>query len=486
VHLKSESRKVKALKKIGSIAKRIFDIIFSIFVLLLLSPFLVIIAVGIRLDSSGPIFFGGERVGIEGKPFNILKFRTMYENLETYNGPKITAQGDERITPLGKWLRETKINELPQFWNVLIGEMSLVGPRPEDPDFVEKWDEDARREILSVRPGITSPASILYHSEEAMLNSGSLIETYQDKIMPDKIRLDQLYVRNNSPLLDIDVLFWTCVVLIPRMGSFEPPEQLLFIGPFSRFINRYMSWFFVDFIITLTSFGVMGVIWRSIDEMNLGFANAIFLAFGFSLLFSVIGWLFGVQRISWENAVFSDVIDLVPPTLVGGISVLLINYTFSLFPPTLILQSSFIAGIGFVIFRFRRQMISGLPTKGKLFQRGAKRVLERVLIIGGGEAGQFAAWILEHSSVASAFHVIGFIDDDMFKQKVRLRGVNVLGRRRDIPNLVETLDIGVIVFAIHNISKEERTEIINICKHTSAQFLALPDFLEPFKKFTYE
>ncbi len=96
-----------------------------------------------------------------GKGFGILKFRTMYERAESYAGPRVTGKQDRRITPLGQWLRNTKLNELPQLWNVLIGEMSLVGPRPEDPEIVKTWPADARKEILSVRPGITSPASIL-------------------------------------------------------------------------------------------------------------------------------------------------------------------------------------------------------------------------------------------------------------------------------------------------------------------------------------
>src|SRR5690606_29290266 len=108
-----------------------------------------------------------------GKPFRILKFRTMYECPDSYQGPGITAKGDDRVTPVGQWLRHTKLNELPQLWNVLRGDMSLVGPRPEDPDFVKQWSAETRAELLAVRPGITSPASVLFPDEESLLGNAA-------------------------------------------------------------------------------------------------------------------------------------------------------------------------------------------------------------------------------------------------------------------------------------------------------------------------
>ena len=139
--------------------KRLADLILSGAGLLILSPFFGLIAILIKREGPGPVFYRGPRSGRFGREFGILKFRTMTETAESYNGPRITAKDDKRITSLGKWLRDTKLNELPQLWNVLVGDMSLVGPRPEDPEIVKSWPEDARREILSIRPGITSPAS---------------------------------------------------------------------------------------------------------------------------------------------------------------------------------------------------------------------------------------------------------------------------------------------------------------------------------------
>ena len=164
--------------------KRFCDVFFSILILLVLSPVFLYIALRIKHDSPGPVLFKGDRMGRFGKPFKILKFRTMYEDERSYNGAPVTAEGDERITPFGKYLRETKLNELPQFWNVIKGEMSLVGPRPEDLRIAQGWPEEVKAEVLSVRPGITSPASVIYRDEETILKGSGFMDDYLKTILP--------------------------------------------------------------------------------------------------------------------------------------------------------------------------------------------------------------------------------------------------------------------------------------------------------------
>ena len=223
--------------------KRGMDIFSALLGLVVLSPVLLIIAIWIQRDSPGPVFYRGPRLGRGGKLFSILKFRTMYERPESYAGPRLTAQDDARITHLGRWLRDTKLNELPQLWNVLVGDMSLVGPRPEDPELAQAWPAEVRDEILRVRPGITSPASVLYRDEESMLATGQLMSSYLGAILPSKQRLDQLYVRRRSLLLDLDTLLWTSLVLVPKIGAAVPPENRVFLGPLSRLMRRHVSWF---------------------------------------------------------------------------------------------------------------------------------------------------------------------------------------------------------------------------------------------------
>lgn len=464
------------------LTKRLFDIIVSLTGLILLSPFMLIISILIKSDSPGPVIFRGERAGKNNKIFKILKFRTMHEEPESYQGPRVTAQDDPRVTPLGHWLRETKLNELPQLWNVLIGEMSLVGPRPEDPAIVAEWASEVRKEVLSVRPGITSPASVLYRNEETMLTNADVMPKYLDSILPSKLRLDQLYVRHRTFWLDLDILFWTFTVLMPRLGSYSPPEELIFWGPISRLIRRYISWFTIDTIVTFIAMGISGVFWRSFGPLNVGWPLAIGIAFGFALIFSLSGAMWGVNRISWTSTGLFDVVDLLPPVIVATLAALGINQVWGnywvpgpLLPPALILMASALSGIGFIIVRYRSRLLAGLALRWLNISGAVKAAKERVLIVGGGEAGQLMSWLLRNGNNSGAFHLIGFIDDDLYKQGTRIQGINVLGRREDIPKLVAQHDVGVIAFAIHNITPRERAALLGICASTTAQLVVMPD-----------
>ncbi len=243
-------------------AKRLVDIVASLLGMILLSPFLLAIAVLIKRESPGPVFYRGPRLGRNGQEFNILKFRTMHEQPESYNGARLTARDDDRITPFGRWLRAAKLNELPQLWNVLKGEMSLVGPRPEDPEIASTWPENARREILSVRPGITSPASVVYRDEENLLQADNAMDTYFKNILPDKLRLDLLYVRSRNLLSDLDIIFLTLTALLPKLRKNSIPAEMLYNGWLYRFTHRYFSWFLMDNWVALTAVALAGIIWR--------------------------------------------------------------------------------------------------------------------------------------------------------------------------------------------------------------------------------
>ncbi len=248
----------------------------------------------------------------------------MYEDLASYQGAKITAQDDPRITPLGRWLRDTKLNELPQLWNVLKGDMSLVGPRPEDPDIAKTWPQDVWNEVLSVRPGITSPASVQYHNEESMLNVQTVFQQYIQELSPDKLRLDQLYVHYRSFWLDLDTLFWTAMILLPMVGSRIPPEELLLVGPISHLIRKYINWFTIDLFISFFAISFSAIIWRLYAPLNLGWINSLVMAIGFSFLFSTISVILGVNRISWSKAALKDIYDLIPAWILASIIVLMI------------------------------------------------------------------------------------------------------------------------------------------------------------------
>lgn len=191
--------------------KRAFDMAVSTVTLAVLVPLFAIVAVAVLLDSGFPVLYSQERVGRDFQRFRVWKFRSMHHN---NSGPSITTQGDTRITRLGKLLRATKLDELPQFWNVLVGQMSLVGPRPELPEYVEMYGERYRR-ILTVRPGITDLASVRFRDEESVLAAASdPIEYYARHVLPAKLDLAEEYVRKRSMLLDVSILVRTMGVIL--------------------------------------------------------------------------------------------------------------------------------------------------------------------------------------------------------------------------------------------------------------------------------
>jgi lipopolysaccharide/colanic/teichoic acid biosynthesis glycosyltransferase len=192
--------------------KRLFDFTAALLGLVILSPLFAVLGLWVKLTSPGPIFYRARRVGRAGILFTLYKFRSMTEGAQRI-GPGITSSGDPRITPVGRFLRRTKLDELPQLLNVLIGDMSLVGPRPEDPRYVALYTP-AQRSILSARPGITSAASLAYRHEEALLTGPDWEIRYRDDIMPRKLAADLAYLQHSNLLTDIALIFRTLLALV--------------------------------------------------------------------------------------------------------------------------------------------------------------------------------------------------------------------------------------------------------------------------------
>jgi len=196
--------------------KRLFDFIASFFGLILLIPIFVIVALWIKLDSKGGVFFRQERVGFQGALFRIHKFRTMVLNAEK-KGKQITVGADLRITTVGNFLRRYKLDELPQLIDVLVGDMSLVGPRPEVPKYIDCYSDDEKNEVLSVKPGITDNASIEFRSESELLANAKDPEvTYINEVLPKKIALYRKYVRGRSFFGDVAIIFKTIFLILKK------------------------------------------------------------------------------------------------------------------------------------------------------------------------------------------------------------------------------------------------------------------------------
>lgn len=189
--------------------KRLFDIISSVFGLIIASPFMALIALKIKKDSLGPVFYKSQRIGQNGRPFKMYKFRTMVVNADKIGGPSTSAD-DPRLTEFGKFLRSRNLDELLQLINILKGEMSFVGPRPEVLSEIETYPKEIREKILTVKPGMTDLATLAnIHEEEILKGAADPHQTYRERIKPTKIRLGLEYIDKQSFLLDIKILVKT-------------------------------------------------------------------------------------------------------------------------------------------------------------------------------------------------------------------------------------------------------------------------------------
>jgi lipopolysaccharide/colanic/teichoic acid biosynthesis glycosyltransferase len=197
----------------GAAIKRLSDLVISTALFILLLPLAMLLALAIKLESAGPVLYRSRRVGVGGREFAMLKFRKMHRDA---TGPALTSRNDGRLTRLGKLLARTKLDELPQLWNVICGDMSLVGPRPEDPTFVALYPEEFRV-ILSIRPGITGLSQLAFANEARILERPELAGRYADRLLPLKMTIDQLYIARRSMILDAKILVWTMAAVFLRV-----------------------------------------------------------------------------------------------------------------------------------------------------------------------------------------------------------------------------------------------------------------------------
>jgi lipopolysaccharide/colanic/teichoic acid biosynthesis glycosyltransferase len=465
--------------------KRLFDFVTAFLGMIIFLPLFIGIAIAIRKDSPGPIIYTGRRMGRRGRPFNIYKFRTMQVASNDEAGAPITACDDPRVTKIGRFLRDTKLNELPQLWNVLIGDMSFVGPRPEDYDIAMTWDEDVKEEILSVRPGITSPASILYRDEEKLLKGDGFLDDYLVKILPVKLRLDQLYVRNHNILTDIDIIAMTAIAILPSLRQKNIDERYIFGGPIFALFRRIVPWFLLDIIVAAVAVGLSGVAWRISTVINLGVWTFIVLALVIAILTSFFNMILGLQRISWDNASPAYILDI-------GVSVGLtmammwaVN-RFWITEPWIPFSMFWLIGltvyIGLLGVRYRERLLSSIAYRWLLFRGDSPIFTERILIVGAGRLGELATWLVKRSAYESVFGLVGFVDDDFKKRDMHYAGVRVLGPIDAIPALVKKYQVDVLMIAIENCRSDQYDRILEICNSTEAKVVKLPDLVKVLEK----
>ncbi len=463
---------------LGAVIKRSFDFVVALIGLVALSPLFGLIAVLIKRDSPGPVFYWGPRIGWHGVVFHMLKFSTMYEIERSYRGPRVTCKDDDRITRVGKWLRGSKLNELPQLWNVLIGEMSIVGPRPEDPTISKTWPVDVAQELLSVRPGITSPASILYRDEESMLRAGQVMRKYLHELSPDKMRLDQLYVQYQSFWLDLDVIFWTAALLLLRLKTYSPPEKLLFAGPITRLFLRYINWFVWDLAVALAATVLAGTMEALLTPLRVSVPALLGMAFGYCVLFSIVGLMFKTNLIKWPKATAWQWANLWGTWFAVTALVLGIHRQLGasdLRSYEMILLAGLISMAGFTFGRSRERLVGSLRSRLQVRRRNGGAPRTRVLIVGSGRTAEHIAWLMDHPTYSAKFEVAGFIDDDLLSQGMKIYGSRVIGQIKDIPQLLAEHEIKLIVLADTRMAECICQQFAELTAGGTARMVMVPD-----------
>lgn len=445
-------------------AKRLFDVTFAAMGLVLTLPFFLLCAIFIKLTSRGPVFFRQERIGKDGKPFRIRKFRTMVAGAEA-KGPQITARDDVRITPIGGILRWTKLDELPQLINVLVGEMSFVGPRPEVPAIV-KFYSDEQRQVLSVKPGIIGANQILARNESDLYPDGVTdTEAYYIKhILPGKLIVDLDYVQKSSFRYDLKLLFSGIITTIlgaAQARIFTEAKIPAFLLP-------------VDMVLICLAYFLAYALrfdWRIPPEELKVFGLSLPLVL---IIRSTVLLLYRVYKHIWKYVSVNDLFVIVKACTIGSVLYLVVMFFLgirvfsrSIFLIDWLLVMLFIGGLRI----FLRIMAERISIKERLENIHIAR--RNIVIIGAGDVGEMALRELERN-VKYRYNMVGFIDDDPHKIGKLIHGVPVLGPIRDLSNVAKLYRVDEAFLAISRLSAGDVRAIVSNCEDAGIKCRIVP------------
>jgi len=449
--------------------KRLFDFTIALVGLVLLLPILLLAAAAIKWNSRGAVFYRGERLGKDAKPFRIFKFRTMVADA-AQRGGGLTHRADPRVTRVGKFLRRTKIDELPQLINVLRGEMSLVGPRPEDPRYLQYYSA-RQRKVFAAQPGITSVASIRYRREEELLEAQDWERVYVEKVLPAKLELELNYLAARSWWKDALILGATPFSLLfggGKASAWLRPLRLLY-----AWFEKHVTWVVIDILLILAAY-VLAIAVRAITT-GLDYPEIFFYAGGGVAVYIGANYLFGIYQRFWRYASGQEAVVLF--SAVGSATLLLTALDLYLQQRTLPLGVIWLGG--FFAFSFL-----GAARYRHRLNRGARQMFAnffgsiagggRVLIVGAGEEGQLAAWQIQNQMSGNTYRVVGFVDANPQKHGMRIHGVKVYGDRKLIPELSSQLRVDLILIAIRWEQVDAPRELLDLCRQTLARVQLLP------------
>ena len=460
--------------------KRTLDILASALGLVLLAPALLMIAVLIKLDSPGPVFFRQVRVGRYGQPFRIFKFRTMAQ-VQAPSAPQLTVAADARITRVGQWLRRSKLDELPQLIDVLRGTMSLVGPRPEVPRYVEHYPDASRDRVLSVRPGITDFASVHYRNEgELLARAADPEREYIDVILPSKLRYAMHYVDNVSVADDLRVLGLTLrTVFVPSM-----PTSRRWLA-----MNDSKVWGRLDAAMSslhpqrglfaaVADAATVLVCWHLTYLFRLGFERYQpgrpwyddYVSFGVVAAYLACLALLGVGRGIWRYFGFDDLkritLACVMAGLLSAVAVLMAQLSgvaravLLLHPLFCIAALSIVRMVYRMVWEQARSQVNG--------QHGEPR---RAIVLGAGEA---ARRLIAGIHLRDGWTVLAMLDDDPAKRGSRIGGIPVLGPLADLALPHIHAEATHVIVAMPGATAEQRAQAVAVAREAGLLVLSVP------------
>jgi len=432
--------------------KRILDIVMSLLGLIVLSPLFGAIAVLIKLDSKGPVFFRQVRIGKDGRPFQMLKFRTMIHS-KHWAGPPLSPRNDPRVTSIGAILRRFKMNEFPQLINVLKGDMSFVGPRPEVPEFVKLYSDEQAR-VISVRPGIVGPSQIRMRNEEELYAKGvDPRQYYIENILPKKLEMDLEYVDNPSVLRDVFYLLggiWITITgAVTRRHLFENAEQIALFA--CDVLMCAFSYYFAYFL------RMEGDIPDS--EMAILMNTLPYVIIARMATLTYVG-LYGtlISHLSSD-----DLIKIVKGAAFSSILIVLLTFLMGERG-----HPRSVFAIDWFILVF---LLGGYRLTFRLWKenqnRGRNTSHQNLLIYGAGNMGGLA---LHYLRMQNGSNVVAFVDDDPRKMRKSFQGIKVLGNRYDIEALVRLYHIDHLLIAIENPSDEGVEHVKALCQKAGVSY----------------
>lgn len=457
--------------------KRLVDIVVAILALSMTWPLWLFTALLIKLDSPGPVFFTQSRIGRRFRPFRIYKFRTMVTGAEALGGP-ITVGQDGRVTKVGRVLRRTKLDELPQLLNILVGDMSLVGPRPEVLHYVELYRADFA-EVLKVRPGLTDLASLKYIDEAALLQGIDQPELmYRTTILPEKIKLAKLYVRRASLMLDMAIIAQTClhIMRIPVIVC-ELPELQYTVEPMSSSYGSRITTTILQWrrpLIVMLDIGL--IVLANYLAFWLRFDGAISPE-EYERFMKTLPWLVGIRGVAfavfrlneglWRYLSIWDLKNIVTGVLVSTIAFYCVvhwgvgmsEYPRSVFIIDSILLIGFVTGV-----RLPRRLL-----REQVVYRNKKKVL----IVGAGDAGERIVREMRTRS-SYRYQPVGFVDDKASLLNQRIHGVKVLGPLKELSKVIAEHKPEEVVLAMPGANPSLLRQIIAELEASKVAIKTLP------------